>query len=150
MKKTIKLSLLLAFVCAAAFMNPLQAQMTSEEHAALAKQYQDAYNSRNDKAMLAMYTKDAIRITPDSAVANGTEAIGKEFAEEFKHTTATLAITPQNAMEKDGSSIGTGTFHLTGTNEKGEKIDVVGTYMNTMKKEKGQWKIAKSVIGSAN
>ena len=150
MKKIIKLSLLLAFVCAAAVMNPLQAQMTSAEHAALAKKYQDAYNSRNDKAMLAMYTKDAIRVTPDSVVTNGTEAIGKQFAEEFKHTTATLEITPQNAMEKDGSSVGTGTFHLTGKNDKDEKMDIMGTYTNTMKKEKGQWKIAKSVIGSAN
>ncbi|MGH2648728.1 MAG: YybH family protein [Ginsengibacter sp.] len=150
MKKTIRLSLLLVFVYGTAFMNPLKAQMTTAEHNALAKIYQDAYNRKDDKAMLAMYTKDAIRITPDSVVANGTEAIGKEFAEEFKHSTATLEITPQNTMEKDGSSIGTGTFHVTGTNDQGEKIDVMGTYTNTMAKENGQWKIAKSVIGTVN
>ncbi|MEO8861994.1 MAG: nuclear transport factor 2 family protein [Ginsengibacter sp.] len=150
MKKTIKLSLLLVIICATAFINPLAAQMTNEDHAVLAKKYEDAYNKKDDKAMLAMYTKDATRITPDGTEVTGTEAIGKQITDEFAHITATLTITPQATAEKDGIITGTGTFRVVGTNDKGEKIDQNGTYINTMTKEGGQWKITKSVIGQTN
>lgn len=147
MKKTIRISLLLAFAAVTAFLNPLKAQDATKELSAFTKKFQDAYNKQDDKALKEMYTIDAVRITTDGKTMNGNKTIGAAFADYFKNNTVTGEIKQDKVVtEKDGSVTATGTYHVTGTAKTGEKIDRTGGYTNTVVKVKGQWKIAKNVL----
>ena len=147
MKKTIKLSLLLA-LAAIAFINPVKAQDAKKELTAFVRKFETAYNKKDDKALKEMYTKDASRTTMDGKTANGNEAIAAWFADYLKNNTVTVALKMDQVTEKDGTTVITGTFHVTGSSAKAEKIDKTGGFTNTMIKEKGQWKISKSVLAA--
>jgi uncharacterized protein (TIGR02246 family) len=147
MKKTIKLSLLLALISAIVFINPVKAQDATTDLAGFTKKFQAAYNKKDDKALKMMYTDDAARVGIDGTTVTGNEAISAEFAKSFADNTQTIVIKQDKVVtQADGSATATGTYHVTGTSNAGEKIDRSGNYTNTVVKVKGQWKIAKSVL----
>ncbi len=145
MKKIIKASFL--FLLASAFINPIKAQDAKTELTAFVKKFEEAYNKKNDKALKGMYTKDATRTMVDGKVQNGNEEIRVAFADYLKNNKVTIEIKLDAVTtDKDGNTTTTGSFHVTGTTEKGEKIDRIGIYTNTVVKEGENWKISKSVI----
>lgn len=149
MKKKIQLSLLL-FV-STAFASSLLAQDVQKEMLSLTKKYEQAYNKKDYKTLQAMYTKDATRTEADGKVENGNETIATVLADQLKDAeTATLTITPDQAeTAADGTVTATGSFHVQGkAKQSGEAFDVKGTYTNTLVKENGKWKIAKSVLSA--
>lgn len=147
MKQTIKLCLLATVALLTAFVIPSNAQDVTKDMAAFAKKFQAAYNKHDDKALKMMYTADAVRIATDGTTLNGNEAISADFAKSFTDIKPTIEITPDKTeSQSDGSAISTGTYHVTGRNAAGESIDLKGSYTNTVVKEKGQWKLAKSVL----
>ncbi len=141
MKKAIHITLA-AFVFMTAFINPVKAQDNKKEMETLAKNYEDAYNKKDAKAIKEFYTKDAVRINSDGTTTNGSEAIAADAAEFFANNNATIKITVSNTVtESDGTVTATGTFEgSTGG------TDFSGNYTNTNVKEDGQWKISKSVL----
>ncbi len=147
MKKIIKFSLL-SVLAIAAFINPLKAQDAKTELTAFVKKFQEAYNKKDDKALKEMYTKDATRTTTDGKVQNGYEEIRAWFADYLKNNKVMLALKLEKVSEKDGVTVITGIFHVTGTSAKGEKIDTKGGFTNTVVKEGGHWKISKSVLNA--
>lgn len=150
MKKTIQLGLLLLF--ATAITSPLLAQdAKNEDMVSLAKKYEQAYNKKDDKALKAMYTKDATRTDTEGTVLSGSEAIRAALAAAFAETDATakLIITQgKTETAADGTVTSTGTYIATGKSKTGEAFEYKGTYTNTVVKEDGQWKISKSVLAS--
>ncbi|MEO7524461.1 MAG: nuclear transport factor 2 family protein [Ferruginibacter sp.] len=148
MKKTIKLSLLTAFVAVTAFFNPLKAQDVSKELGVFAQKFETLYNKKDGKSLQTMYTEDATRTASDGTVTTGSKAIIALYSADFAENTVSLEIKPEKATTNDGITIATGTYHLTGTTAKAEKIDVYGGYNNTMVKEKGVWKISKQVLSA--
>ncbi|MEP6749959.1 MAG: nuclear transport factor 2 family protein [Bacteroidota bacterium] len=149
MKQIIQRSLLLALTSIAIFITPLKAQDATKELATFTKKFQDAYNKKDDKALKPMYTDDAIRVGVDGTSLSGNEAISAEFAKSFAGNKQAIVI-KQDKVEPqtDGSAIATGTYHVTGSTNAGEKIERSGNYTNTVIKVKGQWKISKSVLTS--
>lgn len=145
MKKMIKFSLL-SVLAVAAFINPLKAQDATKELTAFVKKFQEAYNKKDDKTLKGMYTKDATRTMMDGKVQNGNEEIRASFAEFLKENAVTIEIKLDKVIEKDGSTTTTGTYHVTGTSAKAEKVDRTGIFTNAVVKENGQWKISKSVL----
>jgi len=148
MKQTIKFSLLLAIAFCIALVNPLAAQNINNDMNALAKKYEIAYNHKEVKALKGMYTKDAVRVNPDGNTITGIDAIGDSTALDFKNNKVIMVkIKPDKSVkESDGSVTATGTYHVTGTTKKGEKIDFKGAYTNTVVKEGGNWKITKMIL----
>ena len=147
MKKVIPVMLATAFMVMAAFINPLHAQNTKKEMDKLAKDFENAYNKKDAKTLKEYYTKDAVRVNADGTTTNGNDAIEESLANDFKTNNAKIKITVTKAVtESDGSVTTTGTYHATGTNMNGEKIDVGGNFTNTAVKENGHWKISKSVL----
>ena len=144
MKKTFQFGLLLMFVLVA-FTNRLLAQIDQKEALALTKKYEQAYNKKDDKALKAMYTKDATKTNPDGTVLTGSEAIRASLVQEFEAVDSeTLAVTYDSSTTvADGTITSTGSYRATGKAKTGEAFDVKGTYTNTLVKEKGQWKILK-------
>jgi uncharacterized protein (TIGR02246 family) len=145
MKKIFKFSLL-AVLAVSALINPLKAQDAKKELTGFVKKFQEAYNKKDDKALKEMYTTDATRTMTDGKIQNGNEEIRTAFADFLKENTATIEIKLDKVVEKDGTTTMTGIYHVTGTTAKGEKLDRSGAFTNTVVKEKGGWKISKSVL----
>lgn len=150
MKKTFLITLAAAFMVIAAFVNPVKAQDHKKVMAKLGKDYQNAYNKKDVKALQQFYTADAVEINIDGTTINGNEAIGASMTDEFKKDADKIKIIQDKSItNSDGSVTATGTYyvyHLIGTSEKDEKIDGGGNFTNTTVKENGHWKISKSVL----
>jgi len=148
MKKTIQLGLLLLF--ATAIVSPLLAQdAKNEDMVKLAKKYEAAYNKKDDKALKDMYTKDATRTDTEGTVLSGSEAIRAALAAAFAETDASaklIIMQDKTETAADGAVTSTGTYVATGKTKAGEAFELKGSYTNTVVKEGGQWKIAKSVL----
>lgn len=138
------------FMILTAFVNPVRAQDHKKEMANFAKQYQDAYNKKDLKALEELYTKDAIEINIDGTVINGNGAIMASMADVLKKGSDKIKIIPDKSItNSDGSVTSTGIYyiyHVTGTSAKDEKIDGGGNFTDTIVKDNGHWKISKSVL----
>ena len=145
MKKTIQLGLLLAFI-SIAIIQPIKAQDATKELGAFTKQFEQAYNQKNSKALKDMFTKDAVRTAADGKIFNGNEAIAAMYEVVFQDNVAVAIKLDKASTENDGTTKATGAYHITGTSKSGEKIDRKGSYAQTLVKEEGQWKIAKQVL----
>ena len=149
MKKTIKFSLLLALVSLTGFINPLKAQDVKKELEGFTKKFQDAYNKKDDKALKMMFTTDAVRTDAQGVVTNGDENIRAAMVTAWTDSKPAIVIKQEKAEKQtDGSVVTTGTYYITGTTNAGEKLDIKGSYNNTLFNEKGEWKIAKMVLGN--
>jgi len=149
MKRPITFALLLAIAFCITLINPLTAQNINNDINALAKRYENAYNHKDAKALKWMYTKNAVRVAVDGSTTTGNDAISDSLAVFFKHSKVMIEIKVDTTVqESDGSITATGSYHVSGTTDKGEKIDMNGLYNNTIVKEDDKWKIAKSVLTS--
>ncbi len=148
MKKLIQSSLFFAGLLCAAFTTSLNAQDVDKEMEAFAKGFQDAYNKEDHVTLKTFYTADAVRVAKDGTSITGAEAIGAFWAEQFKGSDATLTLEQTSVVWKDvlHAYVASGTYHVAGVTVKGDKINLSGTYTNTMLKENGAWKMAKSVL----
>ena len=138
--------MLSALFVAAAFINALKAQDAKKELSTFVKNFQEAYNKKDDKALKEMYSKDATRTMTDGKLLTGNEEIRVSFVEYFKENIVTIKIKLDKVTEKDGTTVITGTYHVTGTTVKGEKVDRAGSFNNTVVKENGEWKTSKSIL----
>lgn len=129
----------------------LSAQTASNEadmHA-FARKFMAAYNSGDHAALAKMYTTDAIRIDTEGKTTKGPQQIGAEYAEQLRSNNVTLLIR-QNALhwsDAEHAWVATGTYEVYGKSVVYDiDIDFAGQYTNTMLEQKGEWKIAKSVL----
>ena len=147
MKKTIRRCMLLTIAAMTSFAMPSIAQDAAKELQQFTKKFQAAYNSKDDKTLKTFYSDDATRTAPDGTVANGSDAIVAQFKDYFTENKVTIDLKQTSVTQQaDGSTTATGTYHVAGTSKTGEKIDRSGGYTNTLVKEKGQWKITKSIV----
>lgn len=147
MKKTIIRSLLLALITMTGLLNPVKAQIDKKDLLAFTKKFQDSYNKQDGDALKMMYTNDVSRIDPTGAVTTGNDSVVAGYVKSWASSKVTLAIKHEKAeTQADGSVITSGTYTVMGTTNAGDKIDVKGAYTNTLVKDKGNWKIAKSVL----
>lgn len=126
----------------------LNAQDVEHEMASFAASFQDTYNKEDHAGLKNFYTADAKRVAKDGSTLSGADAIGAFWEAQFKGADATLVLTQQSVVWKDNvhAYVSSGTYRVTGTTAKGEKIDTSGKYANTMLKVNGAWKIAESVL----
>jgi uncharacterized protein (TIGR02246 family) len=140
---------LLAVLAVIAFINPLKAQDIKKDMEAFIKKFEAAYNKKDDASLKNLYTEKAVWTEADGTSRSGNEAIRASLAENFANGDVVIEI-KQTKTEKqaDGSVIGVGTYHVTGKAKSGDAIDSSGGYTNTLVKEKGDWKISKTVLAS--
>ncbi len=143
-----KIFLFFAMLWCATFTPALNAQDVDKEMTAFVQQFQDAYNKEDHATLKTFYTADAKRVAKDGTAISGAEAIGAFWEAQFKGADATLVLTSQSVVWKDNvhAYVASGTYQVTGTTAKGDKIDLSGKYVNTMLKVNGAWKISESVL----
>jgi uncharacterized protein (TIGR02246 family) len=120
----------------------LGAQKPDADIQKLADQYQAAFNKGDAKAVTALYTADALRVTPSGKLVSGKPAIEKDYAENFAgpFKGAKLTLHPGRTQNlKADVALIEGTFEVAGA------AALKGRYLNTIVREGGQWKLASVV-----
>ncbi len=129
----------------------LQAQSPTDEAAmyTLTRNYMAAYNAGDHAALQAMYTDDAVRIDPEGNRIEGAKNIAAELAKQLRENNLTVLIKHDGMHWSDAENawVATGTYQVYGVSYVHDiEIDWHGRYANTLQKEEGEWKIAKSVL----
>ncbi len=143
--------LLTPFLCAASVTGTLQAQSATDEVAmrAFARDFMAAYNRQDETALQAMYTTDAVSISPEGTSTNGADRIAQLFADQFIKNDVTLLVRQVGMTWSDAqqSWVAIGTYESYGVTYVYDiPIRKKTAYRNTMVQENGQWKIARSVV----
>ena len=140
-----------ALLCLAG--SSLQAQSVNDELElqAFTRRFMAAYNAQDHAAIGKMYTDDAVRIDQAGKQIEGAEKIASFFAEQFRNNNATLLLKHTGISWSDAEHawVAKGNYEVYGkTIVYDIAIDITGSYANAMQKKNGEWKIAKSVLGS--
>jgi ketosteroid isomerase-like protein len=100
------LSLSICFVTPAqAFSGDLAGDVNAlEELNVLASKYEDAYNTKNAAALAALFTDDAVCVTPAGLVC-GRQAIERESAAEFQRWPETSHVYQTDRLNAFGGEI---------------------------------------------
>ena len=108
--------------------------------AQLAKSYESAFNKGDVKALVALYTGDAWRLTPTGTFLSGKAAIEQDYtaamAGPFKGSTLTLHPGKTQMVSADVALI-EGTYEVATSGAPAK-----GHYMNTIVRQSGQWRLA--------
>ena len=129
----------------------LQAQSPKDEadmHT-LTRNYMAAYNAGDHTALQAMYTDDAVRTDPEGNRIEGAENIAAALAQQLRENNVTVLIKHDGLHWSDAEHalVATGTYQVYGVSYVSDiEIDRHGRYANTLQKEDGEWKIAKSIL----
>jgi len=143
---------LTALICTTIFSN-LQAQTESDEAEikAFTNNFMTAYNKQDVEAIQKMYMDDAVRVDTEGKEIKGADQIAAYFMERFIKNNITLDVKQMELSWSDAQHafVASGTYEVKGAQIVYDiKIHDTGKYANTMIKEKGKWKIAKSVLTS--
>ena len=137
---------LFVFVAAQA---PGGAQATPQaEFDKLAEAFSQAWAKGDAKAIAALHTKDAVRMTAGQPAAKGTAAIEKAMMDALTgpYKGSTLTITSNSSTRvTDDIYVGEGTYRVVGGSPPPE-APTSGQYMNTMVRQGGRWLIAASAV----
>jgi ketosteroid isomerase-like protein len=144
-------SLFLFALLSATLLLPAQTVSDEADMHNFARRFMAAYNAGDHTALGKMYTADAVRTDPNGNQIVGADKIAAYFAEQFRKNNATLLLRQQHTSwsESQGTLTTTGTYAVYGKQYVYDiEIDINGTYTNTLVKQKGEWKIARSVLVS--
>jgi uncharacterized protein (TIGR02246 family) len=146
--------ILTVLLCTTIF-NNLQAQTESDEAEIqeFAKKFVTAYNQQDADAIQKMYMDDAVRVDTDGQEMKGADQIAAFFKDQFIKNNVTLDVKQLSLNWSDAQHafVASGTYEVKGAQIVYDiKIHDTGTYANTMIKENGKWKIARTVLTSTN
>lgn len=106
----------------------------------VARTYEAAFNKGDAKAVAALHTADAVRMFPDGQVITGRTGIEQAYAAalagELKGAKLTIGAGQVQKLSADVIT-STGTYEVVGG-----KTPAKGRYLNTLKREGGQWLLA--------
>ena len=116
-------------------------QSVNPEYQKVMDAFTAAYNKADAAGIGAIYTEDGLRVAPDGAVLSGRAAIqqsyGAMLAGPMKGASIKLTATESRQLTPD-IHIVVGTWAITG----GQAGPASGTYINTLVRKDGQWRIA--------
>jgi uncharacterized protein (TIGR02246 family) len=122
----------------------LAAQKPDADIEALTRNFEQAFNKGDAKALAGLYTKDAVQLTPDGQFLTGQAAVEQHHAKVFggpaKDAKLTLKLGRTQEVTPD-VRISEGTYEVTGGTMPG-----TGRYVNTVARQGGQWRLASVVV----
>ena len=138
---------------AISFALPTFAQQTNtpdpqlrEQDVAFQKKFDEAWNNNDAAALTALYTEDAVRVTPQGPIY-GREAIQKQYVDLFQkiHFSNHLSTIDQNSPHSIGTGgneiWGNGQWSLTRQGQNGIPIEMKGYFSGILVREGDAWKI---------
>ena len=136
MKKVIGMVAVLCLVALASALG----QQADAEMQRVTDQYVAAFNSGDVKALGALHTTDAIRVTQTAQLLVGRAAIEQDFTTGLAGPLkgAKLAVTPGRVQSLNPDArVTEGTYEVTGSG-----TSLKGRYLNTVVRQGGQWRLA--------
>ncbi|MBV8227792.1 MAG: SgcJ/EcaC family oxidoreductase [Verrucomicrobia bacterium] len=120
---------------------------TTQKILALMKAVNDAQNNNDPAARVALYTRDAVFVTPDGGPIIGRQAIQKWFTDVYQwwHPKNSIHKVDGNAPHLIGTAgkelWATGEWSETGQGKAGELIPIKGYWLCIYVREGDDWKI---------
>lgn len=111
--------------------------------------FAQAWAKGDAKAITALHTKDAVRLTGNGTpAAQGSAAIeqnvGTALTGPYKGSTLTIKSSPYRKVAED-TYVGDGTYEIAGGTPPA-RTPMSGQYMNVMVRQGGRWLIAASAV----
>ena len=126
----------------------LVAQKADADIEAVTRRFEQAFNKGDAKGIAALFTKDALQLSPDGQLLTGQAAIEQHHAQVFGSVAkgAKLSIKPGRTQEVTPDvRISEGTYQVTGGALPGS-----GRYVNTLVRQGGEWRLASVVVVPEN
>ncbi len=138
--------LVLAVAVLGAGLAPAGAQSKDPALDKLAADWTAAFAKGDAKGLAALYTENAVRMTPEAGTVIGRAAIEKEFAANiagpWKGGRISIKVGSTHAAGTD-VAVNEGTWEVSGiTGPDGKPMTLKGNYVNTLVKKAGAWVIA--------
>ena len=103
------------------------------------RQFEDAYNSREIEALLALYTPDARLVTESGNVVIGHDAIRGEL-QEFFAIKGRMTVETVSAVQAGNIALLRAQWHLTGTGPDGQSVALGGETAEVVQQQPdGRW-----------
>ena len=121
--------------------SPLSAQKPDLDVEALTREYEQAVNRGDAKALAALHTTNAIRIGADGQLLTGRAAIEKSLAAGFSGPMKGAKLTLRSGRAEQVTSdvrVIEGTYEFSAPGMGSLR----GKYVNTVVREGGQWRLA--------
>ena len=127
--------------------NELADPQTTQKILALMKAANEAQTNNDPAARVALYTRDAVFVTPDGGPIIGRQAIQKWFTDVYQwwHPKNSIHKVDGNAFHLIGTAgnevWATGEWSETGLGKNGEPIPIKGYWSDIYVREGDDWKI---------
>ena len=103
------------------------------------RQFEDAYNSREIEALLALYTPDAHLVTESGNVVIGHDAIRGEL-QEFFAIKGRMTVETVSAVQAGNIALLRAQWHLTGKGPDGQSVALGGKTAEVVQQQPdGRW-----------
>ncbi len=120
------------------------AQSPAPQLLEISKQYQAAVKARDAKRVAALYAEDAVLMPPDTPAIKGRNAIGQDYARNFKESPSSeLTITPISSEASGDLGYIQGEFVF-----KDRSAHMRGKYVEIWKRLNGQWQLLYDIFNS--
>jgi uncharacterized protein (TIGR02246 family) len=145
--RTAHVAAVVAIFALALTLAPPPAQAGDPEVEKLAADWAAAFSRADAKTLAALYTENAIRVTPEGGRIVGRDAIGEEFAANFagpwKGAAIKITVGAVQPVAPD-IAVGEGTYEVTGVKgPDGTPMPAIkGSWVNTLVKKDGAWMLA--------
>lgn len=119
----------------------LTAQKADADTEAFTRQYEQAFNKGDAKALAALHTTETVRLGADGELLHGRAAVEKHMGQTFGGPAkgARLSLRPGRVQNVTPDvRVIEGTFEVSG----GSMGPLRGRYVNTLVRQEGQWRLA--------
>jgi ketosteroid isomerase-like protein len=132
-----RMSYVLCFLMAA-LSAPAGAGDLKQEVDKITSAYAEAFNKQNGPGIAALYVSGGMLVNATGPHTDIAEFYGGLFKAGFDHNEATVdQVSPLGA----DTAIGLGEYHITGKNQSGAPVEVVGRWTAVYVLEGGNWKV---------
>lgn len=111
--------------------------LTKADMEKLATTYEGHFNKQDAAGIGTLFTKDGVHVNP-TGIRNPVEYYGESFKAGFNKLDVTVEQVHQVTAD---TAIATGTFAISGKDDKGEPLKAGGRWSDTLVNEGGVWKI---------
>lgn len=140
---------MLAIFLTCAALAPARAQTDEQLIRALDSTWLAVFAARDTVRLATFYTPDAIGMYPNTAIARGSPAIVRAYAEMSAMPGLKMTGTPTSIRISKGGDLATstGTYRMSFNSPNGPVVDS-GSYVEVLQKVNGQWKIMNEIVTS--
>ncbi|MGH9339866.1 MAG: YybH family protein [Acidobacteriota bacterium] len=109
-----------------------------------------AFNSKDNEAMLALYTEDAISLPPNQSMVEGKEAIRQSMQqmEGSGVQASNLQLTTHDVEVSGDTAVEVGNYTIDITLPDGSSMTDRGKYLTVWKNEGGTWMVHRDIYNT--